>query len=96
MKTFRTYQLAKEFYQQTKGLVITGPMRDQFRRASLSILLNLSEGSAKPTVKDRKKFYFIAFGSLREVQCMLDMLGDMDLIEKADVLAAHMYKLCHH
>lgn len=95
MKNFRTYQLAKDFYGDSQRLRLDGAMQDQFKRASLSIMLNLAEGSAKPTVKDRKRFYFIAFGSLREVQCMLDLIGDAVLIAKADILAAHMYRLCH-
>ena len=95
MKTFRTYQLAKAFYHKASALDIKGPMRDQFRRASLSIVLNLGEGSAKPTSKDRKRFYFIALGSLREVQCMLDIMNHRALIKDADILAAHLYRLCH-
>lgn len=96
MKTFRTYQLAKDFYQASRNLGLTGSLRDQFDRASLSVVLNLAEGSAKATAKDRKRFYRIAFGSLREVQCVLDLIGDRELIESADVLAAHLYRLCHH
>ena len=75
--------------------MVKGPMRDQFQRASLSIVLNLGEGSAKPTAKDRRKFYFIAFGSLRETQTILDLIGHDEIIHKADVLAAHLYRLCH-
>ena len=36
------------------------PLKDQFKRAASSIVLNLAEGSAKPTAKDRKKFYYIS------------------------------------
>ena len=75
--------------------MVKGPMKDQFQRASLSIVLNLGEGSAKPTAKDRRRFYFIAFGSLREIQTILDLMGHDELIEKADILAAHLYRLCH-
>lgn len=95
MRQFRTYQLAKSFYQASRSLRLSGAMKDQFDRASLSVLLNLAEGSAKPSVKERKRFYFIAFGSLRETQCILDIVGDTQLIEQADILAASMYRLCH-
>ena len=95
MKSFRTYQLAKDFYISAKRLTLSGAMKDQFDRASLSIMLNLAEGSAKPTKKDQRKFYFIAFGSLREVQSLLDLIQDEELIKGADILAAHLYKLCH-
>lgn len=95
MKTFRTYQLAKELYQESQVLTMKGAMKDQFDRAILSVVLNISEGSAKPTAKDRKKFYFIALGSLREVQSILDLINAQNQIEKADQLGAHLYRLCH-
>ena len=66
----------------------------QFHRASLSIVLNLAEGSAKPTAKDRRKFYRIGLGSLREVQAILDIIGHIQLIKEADKLGAFLYKLC--
>jgi len=94
MKTFRTYQLALEFYRSGQGLKLTGTRRDQYQRALLSIPLNLSEGSAKPTSKDRRKFYYIALGSLREIQTLLDLFGTKELIAQADCLAAHLYRLC--
>ena len=66
----------------------------QFHRASLSIVLNLAEGSAKPTAKDRRKFYRISLGSLREAQAILDIVGHIQLIKEADKLGAFLYKLC--
>lgn len=48
-------------------------MKDQMDRASLWVVLNLAEGAAKPTIKDRKKFFYIAMGSLRETQAILEI-----------------------
>ena len=96
MKKFKTYQLAKQFYHKSNNLKLREPMRNQFQRASLSIVLNLAEGSAKPTAKDRKKFYRISLGSLRETQTMLDILGHVELIKEADKLGAYLYKLCQN
>ena len=95
LKSFRTYQLALEFYKEAKSLRLQAPLRDQCQRALLSIVLNLSEGSAKPTSKDRRRFYFIALGSCREVQTILFLQDELELSEKCDVLAAHLYRLCH-
>ncbi len=94
MKNFRTYQLAMSFYQESRKIRLRGPMKDQFERAVLSIPLNFAEGSAKTSAKERRKFYRIALGSLREVQCLLELSGEKKLFAKADNLAAHLYRLC--
>ena len=65
MKNFRTYNLALQFYKDAHRLNLKEPMKSQFSRALLSIPLNLCEGSAKPTAKDRRKYYHIALGSMR-------------------------------
>ena len=96
MQKFKTYQLAIDFYRNSNKLYLKEPLRNQFNRASLSIVLNLAEGSAKPTTKDRRKFYRIAFGSLREVQAILDIIGHVELIKEADKLGAYLYKLCQN
>ena len=95
MKNFKTYQLAIGLHKDCRGLKLSSVARDQFERAMLSIPLNLAEGAAKPTERDRMKFYFIALGSLREVQTLLALYGSPDLIGKADILGAHLYRLCH-
>ncbi len=96
MKNFRTYHLAIEFYNDCKTLKLRGALKDQFDRALLSIPLNLAEGSAKPTAKDRRRFYFIALGSMREIETILHLQGTPDLSQKANVLAAHICKLCQN
>ena len=93
MKNFRTYQLAKELFHDLKMLKVNSAVRDQLERASLSIVLNLAEGSAKATIKDRKKFFVIAMGSLRETQAIMDIIDHKALVEKTDKLAAHIHKL---
>src|SRR5580700_11075004 len=95
MKNFRTYQLAIQFHQDCQKLKLSVIAKDQFDRALLSIPLNLAEGAAKPTEKDRKKFYFTALGSMREVQTLLFLFGNPVLIQQADILAGHIYRLCH-
>ena len=94
MKTLRTYQLALGFYRESRTLSLKGPLKDQFDRAALSVVLNLAEGSSRPTSKDRKRFYTIALGSLREVQALLDIVRNEKLEAQADVLGAHLYRLC--
>ena len=86
MKNFRTYYLAKQFHRDCQKIKLQQPYKDQFERALLSIVLNLAEGSAKPTSKDRKKFYSIAFGSLREVQAILDLCGYREQLNSSDTV----------
>jgi four helix bundle protein len=93
MKNFRTYDLAKQFYKECSDLSFKAPFKDQFDRALLSVLLNLVEGSAKPTRKDRKKFYATSLGSLREVQLILDLCGHTNHLQKSDTVAACLYRL---
>ena len=91
MKNFRTYQLAKQLYKEGQTLKLKGAMKDQFERASLSVVLNLAEGSAKQG-PDRKRFFTIAMGSLRETQACLDII-DSPLAKFADEVAANLHRL---
>ena len=52
MQKFRTYQLAINFYRNSNKLRLKEPLRNQFNRASLSIVLNLAEAYAKPSNTD--------------------------------------------
>ena len=94
MNQFRTYQLALELAKDCRGIRLKGPYESQFQRAVLSIALNLSEGSAKKSAKERRRFFETAFGSLREVQTIVEVLDLSELRGKCDRLAAHCYRLC--
>ena len=96
MKTFRTLVLAEKFYQSAKGTKLKQPLQNQFDRALLSIVLNLTEGSARPSAKERKRFYYIALGSLREVQMILKLTQKLELLNEIDLLGASLYKLCQN
>ena len=84
---------AIDFYKACQKLRLKPPYKDQFDRALLSVLLNLAEGAAKPTAKDRRKFYAIAMGSLREVQVILDLVDERELLKRADPIAASLWRL---
>ena len=95
LKNFRTFQLALSFYRETKKLSLRGEIKDQLERASLSILLNLAEGSGKESKKDRRRFYSMAFCSIREVQAIMLILENEKLTQEIDQIAASCYKLLH-
>ncbi|MBI4926092.1 MAG: four helix bundle protein [Bdellovibrio sp.] len=56
-------------------------------------LISIAEGSGKNSVAEKRRFYSIAMGSLREVQALVDLIEQNGLIELADPVAAHLYKL---
>jgi len=94
MKQFKTYQLALSLYKKIDSLEIKNRyIRDQINRSSLSIVLNLAEGYGRLTEKDRKRFYTISFGSLRETQCLLELLNEHKLLTESDPVAACLFRL---
>ncbi len=83
MKNFRTFELALEFYKKCQKIEVKNRhIRDQFERASLSIVLNIAEGSGRLTEADKRRFYSIALGSLKETECRLIASCLMGLIRK--------------
>lgn len=95
MKNFKTYNLATELFSQCRELKLPYFLKDQILRSSSSVALNLAEGSGKGTKKDKRRFYQIAFGSLKETRSVLDLanIKDKQLLELADKTTAHLYKL---
>ena len=55
---------------------------DQLRRASLSVPLNIAEGSGKITAPDQRRFYAMARGSAMECAAILDACTALSLIEQ--------------
>ncbi|MEQ1878867.1 MAG: four helix bundle protein [Bdellovibrionia bacterium] len=95
MQTFRTLDLAVEFYKQAQTIKAPKHLKDQLDRASSSISLNLAEGNAKFSYKEKSRIYQIANGSLRECQAIFRLLDLKD--EKVLALSKHlgssMYRL---
>ncbi|WP_438021228.1 four helix bundle protein [Sorangium sp. So ce315] len=48
-------------------------LRDQLKRAAMSVPLNIAEGAGKPTTADRVRFYAIARGSAMECGALVDV-----------------------
>src|SRR3954465_12092912 len=93
LQNFRAYDLSIEFYRDCKQVKLPYFLRDQLLRAASSIPLNLSEGSAKPSRKDRLRYYKIAFGSLRGCQAIVHLEELENLKARAKLLGAMLYKL---
>ena len=62
------------------------PLRDQLKRAAMSIPLNIAEGVGKPTGPDRSRFHAVARGSALECGAVLDVcrVGRMALESDID------------
>ena len=50
-----------------------GDLADQIRRAATSVYANLAEGEGRATTLDRLRCFTIAWGSLRELDALLDL-----------------------
>ncbi|MEL6654616.1 MAG: four helix bundle protein [Bacteroidota bacterium] len=79
------YKKAKKFNQSVSSYFKASPVdkvtHDQLRRASFSIMLNIAEGSARYTNKDKRNFYLIARGSVFECVAIFDYLKDQAEID---------------
>ena len=81
------YSKAKEFNRKIKHEILTSDSidktsRDQLRRASLSIVLNIAESTSRFSDADKRNFYVIARGSLIECIALLDLLKEDLIISK--------------
>ncbi len=73
-------KLTYNYLKQTKTLDRT--TNDQLRRASLSIMLNIAEGSGRFSKPDRRNFFVIARGSVFECVAIFDFLNDEKLLNE--------------
>ena len=55
---------------------------DQIRRAVVSIPSNIAEGAGRMSNKEKSHFVEIAFGSLMEVYCQIQIASDLDYISE--------------
>jgi four helix bundle protein len=80
-RDLRVYTLARETNKHVIPWItntkLIHSMNDQFTRATLSITLNIAEGSARKTSKDQRRFYVIARSSATECQALLDAIEDL-------------------
>lgn len=73
------YKLAKRFPNDERfGLTA------QLRRAIVSVPSNLAEGSGRVSVREKIHFLGIAFGSLMEAFCQLQIATDLGYITEAE------------
>ncbi len=95
MKIFRTLDLAVEFYHLSQKIEVPAHLREQLNRAAASVSLNLAEGNAKFSYKDKARIYQIAYGSFRECQAIfrLTEVQDIDILAKTKHLGSSLFRL---
>jgi four helix bundle protein len=95
IKNFLAYDLAIQLHSKCETVKSKYYIKDQLERATLSIVLNLAEGSGKPTKPEQRRFYSIALGSIRETEALLRILKQAEALKLLDRLGGMVYCLVH-
>lgn len=75
--------LNKEIFKfLCEGKLIDNYIRDQLKRASVSTVINIAEGSGKFSKADKRNYYTISRGSVYECVSLLELILDENGIEK--------------
>ena len=87
-RRFKVYQDAKSYnvqlFQLTKNFPLN--LRSQIIRSSLSILLNIAEGSAKKSDKDFNRYIENSLGSVNETIAGLELAYELKLLSQVEFL----------
>ena len=78
------YQKAKEQNKEILGYnkQIDSYIRDQLKRASISIIINIAEGSGQFSKAAKKSYYTISRGSVYECVSLLEILLDEHYLDQ--------------
>ena len=83
-KQLDIYKLIQELVKETYSVSLKLPAEEKFnmvqqiRRASLSIKLNLAEGSTRKSLAERNRYLEIARGSVVEIDAALETAVDLN------------------
>lgn len=90
-KNLEAYKESKTLVKQVYALLKKFPKEetyalcDQLRCAVISVPSNIAEGSGRYSAKEQIHFLEIAYGSLREVDCQLDIAKDLGYISDEEL-----------
>lgn len=85
------YTNARELVLETYKLIDKFPQKemyalsDQLRRAIVSVLSNIAEGLSRSSDKEKCHFLDIAYGSLMEAHCQLEIAADLKYITEEEL-----------
>lgn len=63
----------------------TYALGDQVRRSASSVTSNIAEGSGRNSFKEKSHFIEIAYGSLMEVFCQLQIAQDLEYLSQTEI-----------
>ena len=92
-KNLKVYQVSKVVVKDVYQLIKKYPTEeryalcDQLRRAIVSVPSNIVEGLSRTTDKEKHHFLNIAYGSLMETLCQLDISADLGYITNDELSA---------
>lgn len=90
-KNLDAYKESKKLVKMVYGLLKQFPKEeqyalcDQLRRAVISVPSNIAEGSGRTSAKDQAHFIEMAYGSLMEVECQIDIAYDLSYISQDNI-----------
>lgn len=74
------YRLVSKFPKEEKYA-----LSDQIRRAIVSVPSNIAEGTGRGSLKEQIHFVEIAYSSLMEAYCQLQLASDLRFIQEEDL-----------
>lgn len=103
----RSKALAVSIYRLTgrSPLASDFGLRDQVRRAAVSVCSNIAEGDTRQGAKETVQFFYVAKGSLAEVSAQLEIAAEIhpalageisSLIRECDEISAMLQSLINH
>ena len=90
-KNLKVYQIAKFIVKNVYQMMKKFPSEeryalcDQLRRAAISVPSNIVEGLSRTSDKEKHNFLNIAYGSLMETMCQLDISADLGYITQEEL-----------
>jgi len=99
--------LAVSIYRLTSHSPLSSDfgLRDQLRRAAVSVCSNIAEGDTRQTAKEMVQFFYVAKGSLAEVCAQLEIAVEVHplpgaeicaLVRECDEISAMLQALINH
>ena len=90
-KNLEVYKESKALVVVIYGMIKQFPNEEQYalcnqlRRAVISIPSNIAEGSGRTSAKDQVHFFEMAYGSLMEISCQIDIAFDLGYISQDEL-----------